>query len=209
MNTTGKPKLFIGNMNFWYGPNAGNKTLSKNCIDSVECGEKTSTTRYLSDTHIEYWREAKVGDFILWKSRDKFLVCICTKPLELLSKDTTAEQWCETEGWGLNYFESKVGQWVRSGEAYQIHFHLAGMSFLRKVEEMYYTTKEDSRLTPNINDATKLEPYGFFKGYEERPVKFKSEFESQWDVIDNLERRYSFLGFREIMKPIFRYFPSF
>lgn len=113
-----------GKMAFSYGNNKRNDVISNTTLDAVKNGERTATTRYESDGHIEYWKNLKIGDTIEWEGQngEKVLVEV-TKPLhKLVGSGKTAEQWSKLEGWSTDYFNSKVRP--KLNEAWQIEYKL-------------------------------------------------------------------------------------
>lgn len=106
----------------------GNKRLnvqSENTLDAVIKGEKTAETRYASDKHIDYWKDAKEGDIIEWKDRKGNKVWVrVTKPLTKLEEDTNAEEWSKKEGWSQDHYLNEVLPKIKAenDDAYQIEF---------------------------------------------------------------------------------------
>ena len=127
-----------GKMTFSYGSNKRENVKSSTTIDAIRNRERTATTRYESDGHIEYWQDLKVGDIIEFegKNGEKVLVRV-TKPLTRLSKDVSAEEWSKKEGWSVDYFNTKVKP--RINEAYQIEYeYLADNTKESKEDFSYY-----------------------------------------------------------------------
>lgn len=113
-----------GKMTFSYGNNKRNDVTSTTTFEAIKVGERTATTRYESDGHINYWKDLKTGDVIEFEGQDgeKILVQV-TRPLhKLIDSNKTAEQWSKLEGWSINYFNSKVKP--RLNEAWQIEYKL-------------------------------------------------------------------------------------
>lgn len=113
-----------GKMTFSYGANKRNDIKATTTFEAIKNGERTATTRYESNGHIDYWKKLKVGDIIEWESStgEKILVEV-TKPLhKLISSGKTAEQWSKLEGWSVDYFNSKVKS--KLNEAWQIEYKL-------------------------------------------------------------------------------------
>ena len=99
-----------GKMTFSYGSNRRSDIIANTTLEAIKNGERTATTRYESDGHIEYWRNLKIGDVIEWEGQngEKVLVEV-TKPLhKLVGSGKTDEQWSKLEGWSVEYFNSKV-----------------------------------------------------------------------------------------------------
>jgi len=113
-----------GKMTFSYGNNKRTDIKATTTFEAIKNGERTATTRYESDGHIDYWKKLKAGDIIEWESStgEKVLVEV-TKPLhKLLGSGKTAEQWSKLEGWSVNYFNTKVKP--KLNEAWQIEYKI-------------------------------------------------------------------------------------
>ena len=113
-----------GKMTFSYGNNKRNDIISTTTFEAIKNGERTATTRYESDNHIDYWKKLKEGDIIEWESAtgEKILVEV-TKPLhKLVGSGKNVEQWSKLEGWSTEYFNSKVRP--KLNEAWQIEYKL-------------------------------------------------------------------------------------
>lgn len=84
------PAKFKGNMTFDYGENGRSELKSKSTLEAIKNGERTATTRYESQGHLDYWKQAKVGDIIEWKRGDESVKVMVTKPLtKLRTSDAT------------------------------------------------------------------------------------------------------------------------
>ena len=128
-----------GQMTFSYGVNKRNDVNSSTTLDAIRNGERTATTRYSSDGHIDYWKNLKVGDIIEFRGKnpkDKILVRI-TKPLTKLPTDTSAEEWSKKEGWSMDYFNNKVRP--KLAEAYQMEYEYIGENSKEFMEDFSYT----------------------------------------------------------------------
>ena len=98
-----------GKMTYSYGQYQGD-IKSETTLEAIKNGERTATTRYEADGHLEYWKNLKVGDIVEWegKNGEKVLVEI-TKPLQKLTeKNLNGNAWCKLEGWSLDYYLEKV-----------------------------------------------------------------------------------------------------
>lgn len=113
-----------GQMTYSYGNDKRSDVKANTTFDAILSGERTASTRYESDGKLDYWKQAKVGDIITWKSKDGRTVdVIVTKALSpLVGSGKTAEQWSKLEGWSKEYFEKKVRP--KLNEAWQIEFKL-------------------------------------------------------------------------------------
>ena len=77
-------------MTFDYGENGRSELKSKSTLEAIKNGERTATTRYESQGHLDYWKQAKVGDIIEWKRGDESVKVMVTKPLtKLRTSDAT------------------------------------------------------------------------------------------------------------------------
>jgi len=111
-----------GKMTFSYGNNKRDDVKSDTTFEAIQNGERTATTRYESDGHINYWKNLKIGDIVEWEGAngEKQLVEI-TKPLhKLTGSGKTAEEWSKLEGWSVDYFNSKVKP--KLNDAWQIEY---------------------------------------------------------------------------------------
>ena len=98
-----------GKMTYSYGQYQGD-IKSETTLEAIKNGERTATTRYEVDGHLEYWKNLKVGDIVEWegKNGEKVLVEI-TKPLQKLTeKNLNGNEWSRLEGWSLDYYLEKV-----------------------------------------------------------------------------------------------------
>ena len=98
-----------GKMTYSYGQYQGD-IKSETTLEAIKNGERTATTRYEADGHLDYWKNLKVGDIVEWegKNGEKVLVEI-TKPLQKLTeKNLNGNEWSKLEGWSLDYYLEKV-----------------------------------------------------------------------------------------------------
>ena len=82
------------NMNYDYGTNKRSDVTAESTLQAIKNGERTATTRYESDKHIDFWKSFKTGDYIRFVKKDKdgnivdsVLVQI-TKPATKLAQST-------------------------------------------------------------------------------------------------------------------------
>ena len=135
-----------GKMTYFYGNKKLDGVKSNTTFDAIVNGERTATTRYLKDKHIDYWKEFKVGDVVEFEDgRGHALYVEITVPLHKLDKNTTAEEWCKKEGWSKEHFNNKVKPQIDKGEAYQIEFKYIANSLYDKPN--HYT----GMITPDDN----------------------------------------------------------
>ena len=113
-----------GQMTFKYGNNKRNDIKASTTIEAIINGERTATTRYSTDNHIEYWKDIKVGDIVAFTSEDKKTIVYVriTSPLIQLNSLTNAEEWSKKEGWSIDYYNKKVKPKVEKGQAYQMEY---------------------------------------------------------------------------------------
>ena len=126
-----------GKMSFSYGTNKRNDVKSSTTIEAIRKSERTATTRYSSDGHINYWQDLKEGDIVEFEggNNEKVLVRI-TKPLTKLSDTTSAEEWSKKEGWSVDYFNINVKP--KLNEAYQMEYEYISDSTKESIEDYSY-----------------------------------------------------------------------
>lgn len=112
-----RPK-FAGKMIFNYGKLKAPWVTASSTIDAIRRGERTGTTRYTSDGHLDYWSSARPGDIIQFNgwNDDKVYVRV-TKPLTKLT-DNCEDHWCKVEGWSPEKYRTKVEPLIKLGQAY-------------------------------------------------------------------------------------------
>ena len=116
-----EPKL-KGQMSFDYGTNGRPGLAATSTLQAIRMGERTATTRYEDDGHLDYWKGAKVGDIIQWTGADGSSVLVrVTKALTKLPETTDAETWSKKEGWSVAYFNQKVKPKLKKG-AWQMEY---------------------------------------------------------------------------------------
>lgn len=134
-----------GNMVFSYGNNKRNDVNSKTTFDAIINGERTATTRFESDGHIDYWKNLKVGDIVEFSNgKGKSILVRITKPLhKLVGSGKTAEIWSKLEGWSIDYFNNKVRPRIQ--EAWQMEYE-----FIQEINtQQQPTTTTFDNLNPN------------------------------------------------------------
>lgn len=155
-----------GQMTFSYGTNKRDDVTSSTTLDAIRNGERTATTRYSSDGHIDYWKDLKIGDIVEFKGKnpeDKLLVRI-TKPLTKLPISTSAEEWSKKEGWSIDYFNNKVRP--KLAEAYQMEYEYIGENNKEFVENFSYIEgylplwKEWARQNPELIEELRQKSSG-------------------------------------------------
>ena len=111
-------------MTFSYGNNKRTDITSDTTFDAIKNGERTATTRYESDGHLDYWKTLKIGDKVEFESAtgEKVIVTV-TKALHKLEDNVNPESWSKLEGWSVNYFNSKVKPKIK--EAWQFEYSLS------------------------------------------------------------------------------------
>ena len=129
------PKQFAGQMTFAYGPNKRSEVKADTTIGAILSGERTATTRYASDGHLDYWKGAQPGDVITFTGKNGERVEVeVTKALHPIP-DISAEEWSKKEGWSVEYFNSKVKPKLK--QAWQIEYKLKGST--EKVKPIDFT----------------------------------------------------------------------
>jgi len=113
-----------GQMTYSYGNEKRPDVTATTTFDAILSGERTATTRFEKDGKLDYWKSAKVGDIITWKSGDGRTVDVeVTKALHpLVGSGKTPEIWSKLEGWSIGRFNTKVRPLIN--QAYQIEFKL-------------------------------------------------------------------------------------
>lgn len=120
-----KGKKLSGQMTMSYGKNKRSDVTADTTFDAILKGERTATTRYSDGEAFDYWKSAKVGDIITWKSKDGRTVdVVVTKALHpLKGSGKNPEMWSKLEGWSVDYFEKNVRKDL--DKAWEIEFKLA------------------------------------------------------------------------------------
>lgn len=76
---------FKGTMLFDYGNNKNSNVTASSTIEAIGNGERTATTRYESDGHMDYWKRVNIGDVIEYTRPGYFPVkVVVTKPFTKL-----------------------------------------------------------------------------------------------------------------------------
>lgn len=85
----------VAQSNFDYGNNKRTEVTANNTLQAIKNGERTSTTRYEDDKHIDFWKQFKVGDYIKFVKKDAngniidSVIVEITKPATKLVEQTT------------------------------------------------------------------------------------------------------------------------
>jgi exodeoxyribonuclease-5 len=113
-------KTFKGQMTFDYGTNKRADIDASSTLEAIRMGERTATTRYESDGHLDYWKQAQPGDTIEFTGKNgQTAKVVVTKALSKIS-GMTAEEWSKKEGWSEDYFNKKVKPKI--DQAWQIEY---------------------------------------------------------------------------------------
>lgn len=134
---------------------------SSNTLDAVLAGERTATTRYGIDGHMDYWNTVKEGDYIYFhdgSSKKPFdnkgvLVRVTKAMHPLRGSGKTPSDWSRLEGWSVEYFHKNVR--YRLDDAHQIEFEIPDLSEpapLAKKEEVIVEEQD-----PIINEDQSAE----------------------------------------------------
>jgi hypothetical protein len=143
-----------GKMTFSYGKNKRSNVKSNTTFEAIKNGERTATTRYASEGHLDYWKKLKIGDNIEFKSStgEKIVVRV-TKPLyKLEGSGLTPERWSQLEGWSVEYFNSKVKPKIK--EAWQFQYEVKPKTTTIKVANtaQRYQLRESDISEANIQE---------------------------------------------------------
>lgn len=135
------PAKFKGNMTFDYGENGRSELKSKSTLEAIKNGERTATTRYESQGHLDYWKQAKVGDIIEWKRGDESVKVMVTKPLtKLRTSDATQQDLFAQE-------EVKPSETTTQFNELQQYANQVGLTeALPKVEEVKQAVEETKQI---------------------------------------------------------------
>lgn len=188
-----------GKMAFSYGKGKRVDVKADTTIEAIINGERTATTRYITDNHIDYWKDLKVGDIVAFTSSDektKVYVRI-TKPLTKLNSSTNSEEWSKKEGWSTEYFNSKVKPRIEKGEAYQMEYEFVDANgaksmtpsqIIEGIKRLYSVAKQypnkqfkvayRNTTTTSLNGYTGLELIDMF--LEAGPIPPNIVFSKEW-----------------------------
>lgn len=204
------PAKFKGNMTFDYGEHGRPGLKSKSTIEAVRNGERTATTRYESQGHLDYWKQAQVGDVIEWKRGDESVKVLVTKPLtklrtsDAIQQDLFAsEQPSETILLNHSYFvtndsvpESYLDEMAKKitdyfGEVIDVNITTTDLDgYSAPLETFELTFPNNERVQINIKG-------GLVSGGEEY-LKFKKTLPIDSVAID------TFLGFSRVVENFFK-----
>lgn len=204
------PAKFKGNMTFDYGEHGRPGLKSKSTIEAVRNGERTATTRYESQGHLDYWKQAQVGDVIEWKRGDESVKVLVTKPLtklrtsDAIQQDLFAsEQPSETMLLNHSYFvtndsvpESYLDEMAKKitdyfGEVIDVNITTTDLDgYSAPLETFELTFPNNERVQINIKG-------GLVSGGEEY-LKFKKTLPIDSVAID------TFLGFSRVVENFFK-----
>ena len=143
-----------GQMTFSYGTNKRSDVKSNTTLEAIINGERTATTRYSTDGHIDYWKDLKVGDIVAFTSADRKTTVYVkiTKSLTQLNSSTNAEEWSKKEGWSVEYYNSKVKPKVEKGQAYQMEYEfvdangertITPLQIIENIKKLYETARQN------------------------------------------------------------------
>lgn len=118
-----KPTKLRAKMTYAYGNNKRSDVTATTTLEAIKLGQRTATTRYESDKHINFWKNVKVGDIIEFTDNKETVLVEVTRPLNKLVYYTgLEEEWSKKEGWSVDYFRNSVSP--RLNEAWQIEYKL-------------------------------------------------------------------------------------
>lgn len=126
MNRTSRKKLepnLKATMTYAYGNQSRENITAPTTFEAIKRGERTATTRFSNQGHIDYWKKAKIGDIIQFSDgKGDTLFVRVTKPLTQLTKDTPYEEWGKKEGWNKEFFDTKMKPAIDKGQGYQLEY---------------------------------------------------------------------------------------
>ena len=188
-----------GRMTFSYGKGKRADVKSDTTIEAIINGERTATTRYSTDGHIEYWKNLKIGDIVAFTSSDKEtkVYVKITKPLTKLDSSINSEEWSKKEGWSVEYYNNKVKPKVEKGQAYQMEYEfvdaygkrtITPIQITENIKKLYDTARQNPNKqfkvayrntnTASLNGYTGLEMIEMFKeaGFIPSNIVFSKEW---------------------------------
>lgn len=116
------PKL-KGKMSFAYGNQRASGVTATTTLEAIKRGERTATTRFVSDGNIPYWQQAKVGDIIEFTGQDgqKVLVRVTRELHQLprIEEGTTRIAVSEDVIDGSSYFAEEGDSYFWYGQDYR------------------------------------------------------------------------------------------
>ncbi len=123
---------------FAYGNQKRGDVFSKTTFDAVLCGERTSTTRFLSWKGADMWAKIKPGEFVQFiadkNNQDRHCIVEIGKvtPIDLATcPDPVLEMWSIKEGWSPQKGR-KLGE--ENGKALWFHHNLVFPRLTKKPE---------------------------------------------------------------------------
>ena len=139
-------------MNMSYNNEKRDDVKSTNTYDAIKTGERTATTRYKKDGHLDYITNFKIGDIIEIRKTGNLPIYVKVTKVGYLPKNTSAEEWSKKEGWNVDYFNRVVKLEIEKGEAYQIEFeYITPNSNIEQNVKHFNSRKE--MLNAMFNDA--------------------------------------------------------
>ena len=143
------PAKFKGNMTFDYGEHGRPGLKSKSTIEAIRNGERTATTRYESQGHLDYWKQAQVGDVIEWKRGDESVKVLVTKPLTKLRTSDAIQQnlFADEQSSEIINMEVKPSETPTQFTELQQYANQVGLTeALPKVEEVKQAVEETKQI---------------------------------------------------------------
>lgn len=120
---------FSFKMTFSYGKYKLPGIKASTTLQAIKNRERTATTIYAKDGHIDTWLNLKVGDIIPFTNNKETILVRITKPLTKLDINTSQEEWSKKEGWNKEYFNSMVKPQIENGGAYQIEYEYVNTEY--------------------------------------------------------------------------------
>lgn len=137
---------FSFKMTFSYGKYKLPGIKASTTLQAIKNGERTATTRYVKDGHIDTWLSLKVGDIIPFTNNKETILVRITKPLTKLDINTSQEEWSKKEGWNKEYFNSMVKPQIENGGAYQIEYEYINTE--NKYTHSFQNTQQNNNNNP-------------------------------------------------------------
>lgn len=81
-------KGYYATMKYSYGNDRRSDVTAETTIDAVKRGERTATTRYGRDGHLDHWKKFKAGDIVLLQGENTSVKVRITKPLTKLQLES-------------------------------------------------------------------------------------------------------------------------
>lgn len=142
----GTKAVMVGDMNFAYEDQKRPGIKSANTLDAIKAGERTATTRWGAEA--AKWKNVKLGDRILWRSRKGAAVEVevTRAPYKVGHNPSVAAlgRWSKLEGWST---EHGAQQFASRGEGIQFTY-----KFIRTVNPNLYALGNTKKAIQALKD---------------------------------------------------------